>query len=107
MPSDKDDPSNSEILQALQGMWGQQKDLFQGVERLLGAKLDQVEQRLDENLERKLGQTEQRLGERLAQEIQDRPVVVHIDMSRVSALEKQLQELAQRVQELEARSSRH
>jgi CRP-like cAMP-binding protein len=98
-----EDPSNSELLTALQGMWRQQSDLITGVERRLGAKIEQVEERLDKKLTEKLAASEARLGERLAQEIQDRPVVVHVDMSRVSELEKQVQELARRVAELEAR----
>ena len=95
------DPTNAEILTALQGMWRPQKDLVQGVEGRLGEKLDKVEQRLGERLDA----AEKRLGERLAQEIQDRPVVVHVDMSRVTELEKQVKELANRVSELESRNA--
>jgi hypothetical protein len=70
MPDEKSDPNNAEILTALQGMWRQQRDLIQGVEGRLGAKLDGIEEQLDG----KLAATEQRLGDRLAQEIQDRPI---------------------------------
>jgi len=76
MPDEKSDPTNAEILSALQGMWRQQRDLIQGVEGRLSAKIDAVEGQLDG----KLAATEQRLGDRLAQEIQDRPIVVHVDM---------------------------
>ena len=100
MPEDRKDPTNAEILAALQGMWRQQKDMVQGLEGRIGSKIDGVEERLDQ----KLAATEKRLGDRLAQEIQDRPIVVHVDMSRVSELEKQVKELARRVAELEARS---
>jgi hypothetical protein len=103
MPDEKSDPTNAEILGALQGMWRQQRDLIQGVEGRLSAKLGAIEEQLDA----KLAATEQRLGDRLAQEIQDRPIVVHVDMSRVSELEKQVQELARRVAELETRTSSH
>ncbi len=103
MSDDDKDPTNSEILTALQGMWRQQKDLVQGVEGRLGGKLDEVEKRLGQRLDA----TEERLGARLAQEIQDRPVVVHVDMSRVTELEKQVQELANRVSELESRNGTH
>ncbi|MBN1611362.1 MAG: hypothetical protein JW940_32310 [Polyangiaceae bacterium] len=103
MPDEKKDPSNTEILTALQGMWRQQKDLIQGLEGRLASKLDTAEQRLDQEL----AGVEKRLGERIAQEIQDRPIVVHVDMSRVSELEKQVQELARRVAELEAHGSTH
>ena len=100
---DERDPSNAEILKALQGMWRQQADLIQGVEGRLGGKVEQLEKRLDQRLEA----TEQRIGDRLAQEIQDRPIVVHVDMSRVSELEKQVAELARRVAELEMRNGTH
>jgi hypothetical protein len=76
------EPTNTDLLAALQGMWRQQKDLVNGVETRLGSKIDGVEQRLDE----KLTATEARLGERMAREIQDRPIVVHVDLSRVSEL---------------------
>ena len=99
MSAEDKEPTNAEILGALQGMWRQQKDLVQGLEGRLGAKIDGVETRLDE----KLQAAETRLGDRLAQEIQDRPVVVHVDMSRVSELEKQVLDLARRVAELETR----
>jgi polyhydroxyalkanoate synthesis regulator phasin len=56
------------------------------------------------DLGRQLETTEQRLANRLSQEIQDRPVVVHIDMSRVTELEKQLEALSTRVAQLEART---
>ena len=98
MSDDDKNPTNAEILTALQGMWRQQKDLVQGVEGRLGEKLYGVEKRLGERLDA----GEQRLGERLAQEIQDRPVVVHVDMSRVADLEKQIKALELRVAELEA-----
>ena len=98
MPDDGKEPSSGEILTALQGMWRQQKDLIQGVESRLASKIDAVDGRLDE----KMKAMEGRLGERLAREIQDRPIVVHVDMSRVSELEKQVQELVRRVSELEA-----
>lgn len=103
MPEEPKDPTNAEILTALQGMWRQQKDLIQGTEGRLGTKIDQVEQRLDLKFDQKLAATEKRLTERLAQEIQDRPIVVHVDMSRVSELEKQVQDLVRRVAELETR----
>ena len=77
MPDEKSGPTNAEILSALQGMWRQQRDLIQGVEGRLGAKIDAVGGQLDA----KLAATEQRLGDRLAQEIQDRPIVVHVDTS--------------------------
>jgi len=99
MSDDDKNPTNSEILSALQGMWRQQKDMIQGVESRLGDKLDEAGKRLEDRLDA----TEKRLGERLAQEIQDRPVVVHVDMSRVTELEKQVRELADRVSELESR----
>ena len=84
--SDTKDPTNAELLTALQGMWRQQKDLVQGLEGRLGVKLEgvarDVEERVDarlrateERVDAKLQATEERLGERLAREIQDRPVV--------------------------------
>jgi hypothetical protein len=98
MPDDSN-PTNADIIAALQGMWRQQQDLVQGVERRLGGKVDGAVQRLHLELEA----TEQRLGDRLAQEIQDRPIVVHVDMSRVSELEKRVEDLARRLAELETR----
>ena len=103
MAEEEKKATNADILTALQGMWRQQKDLIHGVEGRLTTKLVEVERRLDE----RLGETEQRLSNRLAQEIQDRPVVVHVDMSRVTELEKQVQELVRRVTELEARDRTH
>ncbi len=126
--SDTKDPTNAELLTALQGMWRQQKDLVQGLEGRLGAKVEVVARDVDlfgarlgaaeERVETRLGAaearfearlraTEERLGERLAREIQDRPVVVHIDMSRVTDLERQLAELAKRVADLEERGRAH
>lgn len=100
--ADPKEPSNAEIITALQGMWRQQKDLIQGVEGRLGDKIDGAEQRLDKRIQMDLAATEQRLGERMAQEIQDRPIVVHVDMTRVSELEKRLEALLRRVEELES-----
>jgi uncharacterized protein involved in exopolysaccharide biosynthesis len=97
------EPNNAELLSALQGMWRQQKDFVHGVETRLGSKLDAVAEKLDH----RLAAAEVHLGERLAREIQDRPVVVHVDMSRITELEKQLAELVKRVADLEARSSNH
>jgi uncharacterized protein (DUF169 family) len=97
------DPTNAEILTAMQGMWRQQADLVQGLESRIGSKVDAV----SEKLQNRLVDAEERLGERLAREIQDRPVVVHVDMSRVSELEKQIMELAKRVAELESRDRAH
>jgi hypothetical protein len=76
MPDERDDPTGAEILSALQGMWRQQRDLIQGVEGRLSTKIEAIEEQLDG----KLAVTEQRLGDRLAQEIQDRPIVVRVDM---------------------------
>lgn len=99
-----DDPTNGQILQALQqGMWGQQKDLMQGVERRLASKIDAVETKLEQRLD----SVAQSVTERMAQEIQDRPVVVHVDMSRVSQLEKQVAELLDRVGRLETSRNPH
>jgi len=83
-------------------MWRQQKDLVTGVETRLGSKIDAVADKLESGLKA----AEERLTERLAREIQGRPIVVHVDMSRVSELEKQVAELAKRVAELEARDRR-
>jgi hypothetical protein len=103
MSDDVKAPSNAELLAALHGMWRQQKDLVSGIEGRLASKIDAAVEQLDSGMKA----AEDRLGARLAKEIQDRPVVVHIDMSRVSELEKQLGELARRVAELEARVSPH
>jgi hypothetical protein len=125
MPEEKE-PSNAELLVALQGVWRQQRDLVQGVESRLSAKIEGVENRLDakidtkvdaveKRLDRKLSTTqarldqklavaEERLGQRVAQEIKDRPIVVHVDMSRVSVLEKEVHELTRRVEDLEGRT---
>jgi hypothetical protein len=73
-------PSNADILTALQGMWGQQKDLILGVEKRLRTEIKDVEKRLDT----KIDDAERRIGERVSREIHDRPVVVHVDMGRVS-----------------------
>jgi ubiquinone biosynthesis protein UbiJ len=100
MSDEQSPPNNAEILSALQGMWRQQKDLIVGVESRLSSKLEGVVG----DLGRQLETTEQRLANRLSQEIQDRPVVVHIDMSRVTELEKQLEALSTRVAQLEART---
>jgi hypothetical protein len=69
MRSDADNPSNAEILTALQGMWRQQRDLVKGLETRLEEKVDQATERLDTRLRA----TVDELGKRLAQEIQDRP----------------------------------
>ena len=107
-----DDPTNADLLAAMQGRWRQQKDLIGGVEQRLGAKIGKVEERLDakigkveERLDAKLQATEKRLGDRLAQEIKDRPVVVHVDMSRVTELERRVEDLAERLAALESRSA--
>lgn len=68
MADSKDEPTNTAILTALQGLWRQHKDLIQGVEGRLAEKIDAVEARLDS----KLAAAEQRLGDRLAQELRDR-----------------------------------
>jgi hypothetical protein len=125
MPEETKEPTNAELLVALQGVWRQQRDLVQGVENRLSTKIDGVEKRLDakidtkfdtaeERLDQKLSVTEarldqkitlaeKRLGERVAQEIKDRPIVVHVDMSRVSVLEKEVLDLTRRVEDLEGR----
>ena len=103
MAEDTKDPTNADILTALRGMWRPRGDLVKGVETRLQAKMDTVGERLDKRLDA----AEERLAARLAKEIQNRPVVVHIDMSRVSELEKQMAELAKRVAELEARTATH
>lgn len=125
MPDAPKDPTNAELLAALQGVWRQQRDLVQGVESRLASKIDRVEKRLDakiegvekrlekrldyklagteQRLDQKLAITEERLGERLAREIKDRPIVVHVDMSRVTVLEKDVHELTRRVEILESR----
>ena len=126
MPDGTEDPTNAELLVALRGVWRQQRDFVQGVESRLSAKIDGVERRLDAKIERqdrrrgkasdqklsateqrldqKLAATERRLGERFAQEIKDRPIVVHVDMSRVTVLEKEVHDLTRRVEDLEGRT---
>jgi hypothetical protein len=125
MPEEKE-PTNAELLVALQGVWRQQRDLVQGVENRLSAKIHGVEKRLDAKidtkvdgvvkrldqklsstearLDQKLAVVEERLGKRVAQEIKDRPIVVHVDMSRVSALEKEVHDLTRRVEDLEGQT---
>ena len=112
--ADDEGPTNAALLPALQGMWRQQKDLITDIETRLGAKLDGVAKGLEGSLretearlDAKIAATEARLTERLAQEIQDRPVVVHIDMSRVGELEKQVADLARRLAVLETREGQH
>jgi len=100
---DQPDPSNAEILSALQGMWRQQSDLIKGVEARLGHKLDVATEGVESRLSAKIDAAEASLGARLAQEVQDRPVVVHVDMSRVTELEKRLDALTTRLAELEHR----
>jgi chaperonin cofactor prefoldin len=117
MSDDSRDPTNADIITALQGMWRQQNELLQGVESRLGSKLDATEERLGQRvdrlernmdevetrLERRIDEVEQHLSERIAREIHDRPVVVPIDMSRVGQLEKQVEVLTRRLDEIEAR----
>lgn len=86
-------PSNAELLTAMQGMWGQQKSLLEGIESRLGAKLETGLASVKTELEAKIEATANQLHEEIAQEIQDRPVVVHVDMGRVRELEKQVQSL--------------
>jgi hypothetical protein len=103
MSDDTKDPHSRGLLAAQQGIWRQQKDLVNGVESRLGSKIDAVADKLDHRLKA----AEEHLGQRLVREIQDRPVVVHVDMSRVNELEKQLADLLRRVAELEGRNTAH
>jgi hypothetical protein len=93
-------PTNAELLTAMQGMWRQQKSLIEGVEKQLGDRLDSGLSKLDATMDASV----KRLREEIAQEIHDRPVVVHVDMGRVSDLEKQVADLSRRLTELEERT---
>lgn len=70
MSDDPKQPTNAEMLSALQGMWlsalqgmwRQQKDLVTGVETRLGSKIDAVADKLESGLKA----AEERLTERLA-----------------------------------------
>jgi hypothetical protein len=107
------EPTNADILTALQGMWGQQKDLILGVEKRLDRKLDTLDRKIDtvsgdmrtdiKSVDAKIDDVEKRLAERITREIHDRPVVVHVDMGRVGDLEKRVDVLTARLAELEAR----
>jgi hypothetical protein len=108
--ADANNPSTSEILTAMQGMWGQQKDLILGVEERLEQKLSSKIESEVRPLKGELLAAKEELGDRITREIRDRPVIVHVDMGRVSELEKsferqhqEFEALAKRVAELETR----